>query len=277
MVSELASNLVKHARGGRLYQGPGWGRDSWLVVSLDDGPGLPEGVDVLVDGVSSTGTFGLGLGAVQRMSTRFVLCGGPTTAVFAQIGGAVTDPLVFDWSLHASGNGDVWGGVRDRGRLRLVVFDGNGSGVLARSVAEVAAQTVFEQTVETSLEGCLVAADRACRTERRGCVGSVFDLRRRSVRWVGAGDVSAAWETATMSRSLPMAPGIVGRDVGRTAARTIDVQDGWLSVHTDGITMDPSPVASPVHRLLAAIRGHRRGEDSLALIVPTSSVMPLGE
>jgi anti-sigma regulatory factor (Ser/Thr protein kinase)/serine/threonine protein phosphatase PrpC len=69
-VSELASNLDKHAVDGALllrvvrtqqYAG-------LEVLAMDRGPGMFDVVDSMRDGVSSVGTLGIGLGAVLRLA-----------------------------------------------------------------------------------------------------------------------------------------------------------------------------------------------------------------
>ena len=73
--SELASNLVKHARQGTvllrvLRRG---GTAGVGVLTLDHGPGTRDIAALSVDGVTTTGTLGIGLGAVRRFADRLDL------------------------------------------------------------------------------------------------------------------------------------------------------------------------------------------------------------
>jgi anti-sigma regulatory factor (Ser/Thr protein kinase) len=71
VVTELATNLVKHASGGEILvgiDGEG-GRDGVQIVALDKGRGIANVQACLADGYSSAGTAGNGLGAVTRLST----------------------------------------------------------------------------------------------------------------------------------------------------------------------------------------------------------------
>src|ERR1700761_9497884 len=72
VVSELTSNLGKYANTGRILAGMGNddNGDYFEVISLDDGPGIPDLSRVLSDGYSSTGTLGHGLGSVRRLSDQ---------------------------------------------------------------------------------------------------------------------------------------------------------------------------------------------------------------
>ena len=70
IVSELAHNLLRHAGQGRLlverqFEHHG---QSLVVTAEDNGPGIVDVEKALVDGSSSDGGLGGGLGAVQRLS-----------------------------------------------------------------------------------------------------------------------------------------------------------------------------------------------------------------
>ncbi|NYI06937.1 SpoIIE family protein phosphatase [Allostreptomyces psammosilenae] len=68
VVSELASNVVKHTRGGSLLLQPALRDGSLEVLALDHGPGMADVRRCLRDGYSTGGGLGAGLGAVRRQS-----------------------------------------------------------------------------------------------------------------------------------------------------------------------------------------------------------------
>ncbi|MDB5097624.1 MAG: serine/threonine protein kinase [Cyanobacteria bacterium RYN_339] len=72
-VAELASNLVKHARGGKLLISrlEKDGRRGVAIVASDKGPGIANLGDAMRDGFSTAGSFGDGLGAVREHVDRF--------------------------------------------------------------------------------------------------------------------------------------------------------------------------------------------------------------
>jgi serine/threonine-protein kinase RsbT len=77
-VSELATNLVRHAHGGRielsrLDEPPGM-----QIESHDRGPGIERLTDALQDGFSTTGSLGSGLPAVRRLVDDFEAGTGPS-------------------------------------------------------------------------------------------------------------------------------------------------------------------------------------------------------
>jgi anti-sigma regulatory factor (Ser/Thr protein kinase) len=74
IVSEMCSNLVKHAGGGEvLYriEHPTDTETVFEILSIDNGPGIADVSRVMKDGVSSTMTLGHGLGAIERLSDVF--------------------------------------------------------------------------------------------------------------------------------------------------------------------------------------------------------------
>ncbi len=74
-VSELARNIVMHARGGRLTlrQERERGRDCLVVIAADDGPGIPDVNRALQEGFSTAGSMGLGLPGVHRLMDEVVI------------------------------------------------------------------------------------------------------------------------------------------------------------------------------------------------------------
>jgi serine/threonine-protein kinase RsbT len=78
-VSELATNLVRHANGGELrlaiVEGPrGRGLE---VESRDAGPGIADVDLALEDGYSTTGGLGSGLPAARRLMDEFAIASNP--------------------------------------------------------------------------------------------------------------------------------------------------------------------------------------------------------
>jgi len=73
VVTELATNLVKHAGGGELIlRALQYDDISGIeILSLDKGPGIERIGESLRDGYSTSGSPGTGLGAVQRLSSLF--------------------------------------------------------------------------------------------------------------------------------------------------------------------------------------------------------------
>jgi anti-sigma regulatory factor (Ser/Thr protein kinase) len=89
LVSELTSNLIKHAGSGELLYRLSWEneRDVFEIFCLDKGPGMTDVPQMVRDGISTTNTLGQGLGAIQRLSdvSRIYSIPGWGTIVYAKV------------------------------------------------------------------------------------------------------------------------------------------------------------------------------------------------
>src|SRR6476469_1004423 len=71
VATELATNLVKHARGGELVLTPPQSDGASLeILALDKGKGMANVRQCMEDGYSTAGSPGGGLGAVARLSSH---------------------------------------------------------------------------------------------------------------------------------------------------------------------------------------------------------------
>ena len=89
VVTEAATNLVKHAQAGHVLlraldeaEGPGV-----ELLALDTGPGMAQVEQCLQDGYSTAGSPGTGLGAITRLATLWDLYSVPGhgTALLARV------------------------------------------------------------------------------------------------------------------------------------------------------------------------------------------------
>ena len=72
VVSELATNLLKYARNGRIRCGfldPEHRR--LFVESIDEGPGIADLESAMQENFSTGGSLGMGLPGIRRLSSRF--------------------------------------------------------------------------------------------------------------------------------------------------------------------------------------------------------------
>jgi serine/threonine-protein kinase RsbT len=73
IVSELAFNIIKYAKSGviKISKFEERSKIGVLIHATDKGPGISDIEKVLRDNYSSSGTLGLGLPGVKRMSDYF--------------------------------------------------------------------------------------------------------------------------------------------------------------------------------------------------------------
>src|ERR687886_2087816 len=75
IIAELTSNLVKYANEGELLIRPlkSTTNAGIELISLDSGPGMTDPLRMMIDGVSTGGSLGQGLGAIKRLADLFQL------------------------------------------------------------------------------------------------------------------------------------------------------------------------------------------------------------
>jgi serine/threonine-protein kinase RsbT len=80
VTSELARNVVKYARRGRLIAQPTkspHGRDGLRLIFEDDGPGIPDIDAAMRDGYSTSKGLGKGLPGSRRLVDEFKIDSAP--------------------------------------------------------------------------------------------------------------------------------------------------------------------------------------------------------
>lgn len=256
VVTEAATNLARHARGGRIALSvvgePG--AAGVEVLALDEGPGIANVGRAMEDGYSSAGTPGHGLGAIRRMAGDFDLYSRP-----GQSGGAGTMLLARVWSAAARARtgsvprvrvggvcvalgggracGDAWTVVSARDRTLAVVVDGLGHGPEAAE-ASSAAIRVVRASPEASPAELVNLAHGALRATRGAAMAvAALDHDRGSVTFAGIGNISASLHGIDgASRSLASHNGTVGHVMRRVQELHYDwPADGVLLMHSDGI------------------------------------------
>ncbi|MEJ1938277.1 anti-sigma regulatory factor, partial [Nostoc sp. NIES-2111] len=133
VVTELATNLVKHGGGGELLAA-GFDDDTGAglqLLALDKGQGIARIDEALRDGFSSAGSAGQGLGAARRQSQAFDIASWPGkgTAVLARLRAGRhreealdPPPTLAGLCVPKPGEsvcGDDWWGVRLGDRIHL--------------------------------------------------------------------------------------------------------------------------------------------------------------
>lgn len=286
VATELANNLLRHAREGRLLARPR--RDGPLpmleLLAVDAGPGMADVERCLRDGYSTAGTAGEGLGAVRRLSQEFDILSveGGGTVVLSRIRapgpvprtplrlGAVCLPMPGETE---SGDGWAWRPEADGGTL--LVFDGLGHGEAAAEAAARACGAFLDSTVQEPAEA-LQALHRAVAGTRGGAAALArIDLAAGRLHYAGIGNIGGAILGRDARRGLASHNGIVGSIVGRAQGFTYDWSDGdVLVMHSDGIqsrwSLDGYPGITTRDPALAAgvlARDFARGRDDLTVVV----------
>lgn len=290
IVTELATNLARHAREGRLLTRALLSRDEVLgieVLSVDAGPGMANVTVFLRDGFSTAGTAGKGLGAVQRMADEFDIhsIAGVGTTIMARVltptgkaarhvgapdTGVVCRPISGEIAC-----GDAWL-VRSSGaRTLMVVVDGLGHGVDAAIAADAAIASV--ERTQNQPPGQIIQAAHGALRATRGAALSVaeLDADKREVRFAGIGNVSGVvMASDTKTRAFVNSPGIVGHRLPRVHELTYEWPvGGTVVLFSDGVTarwhLDRYPQLGAQRAPIVAAtlaRDYTRGRDDMTVL-----------
>lgn len=249
-VTEIATNLHKHAKDGSLLVRSirGSTEAAVEVVALDGGPGIADVELARTDGESTTGTLGIGLGAVNRLadSCRIASTPGTGTVLVARFHATRAPSLEIPEDVAAgitraiAGEdvcGDSYAVRRGEDRLSLMMCDGSGHGPLAASASRAAVR-VFCEDGSSRPEDLVARVHAELRGTRGGAVAVAdLDLRGRRVRFAGLGNIAAAVVVDRRKQGMISVPGVAGYQARTIRAYEYDLPDGAAVVlHSDGLT-----------------------------------------
>lgn len=298
VVTELATNLVKHTGGGELILSArkDAGTPALEILSLDKGPGIKNIGESLRDGHSTTGSPGTGLGAILRLSSLFELHSSPGrgSAVLSRIRRqGPFEPLPPPTQTLESGViclpveseeicGDAWAIHQTDERALIMVADGLGHGGYAAEAAEAAVR-IFENHIDFG-PAAMIERMHAALRGTRGAAVAITEIHRgrRMVRHAGAGNICGRILSGEADRSMVSSNGTVGLEVGRIQEFTYPWPDnGLLILHSDGLSsrwrLKDHPGLAQRHPALIAgvlFRDHRRIRDDNTVLVITEPRRP---
>lgn len=289
VVTELATNLLKHGGGGAILlrsirrpEAPGL-----EILALDKGPGITRLAECLRDGHSTTGSPGTGLGAIQRLSSLFDVCAPPGkgTAVLSRISAASAPETVPPVAMNVGAVcvpapseeacGDAWAAHQGETRTTIAIADGLGHGILAAE-ASAEAMRVFERNVTESPKEILGRIHQALRSTRGAAVAVAEILHEeRVVHYAGLGNTSGLILAGESSRNMVSENGTAGGEVRKIQEFTYPWPErGVLILHSDGLkshwSMGGYPGLHLRHPSLVAgvlFRDHCRGRDDTCIVV----------
>ena len=287
--TELATNLIKHAGGGdvsiaRFADCEGTGVE---LLALDKGPGIANLQGALVDGHSTAGTAGGGLGAIHRTADVFAVSTsvGKGTAVLARVAAAGATPGPANYiiaAVCALYPGETVCGdhaatkALDR-KLFVLLADGSGHGPMAHQAA-VRASEIFSEQAGAPVEQIAGSVHRAL-AATRGAAIAIVEIDPDcgddgQVNFVGVGNISAALIEKGVVRRMVSNNGTAGHVAPRIRMFPYPFQDApTVILHSDGLTarwdLGAYPGLIGAHpSLIAGIlyRDYRRGRDDASVI-----------
>ena len=291
VATELATNLLKHAGEGlvainEFIDADGSGIE---LIALDKGPGIADVARCLVDGFSTAGSPGTGLGAVTRVSDSYAIYSRPGigTVVMARFVAPNADPpgaleigVVIDTYPGESVCGDGWVTMNGRGGDTLLLVDGSGHGSHAAHAAETAAQA-FADNIDKECVPLVEAIHRALAPTRGAALAVArSDRDARLVRFVGVGNIGAVLANGGEARRMASYNGTAGHVAPRIREFTYPFTGRPLVIlHSDGLSARWEIAAYPGlaagHPSLVAgllFRHHRRDRDDATVVAMRTTV-----
>ncbi|PRY12752.1 anti-sigma regulatory factor (Ser/Thr protein kinase) [Pontibacter ummariensis] len=254
VVSELTSNLSKHASaGGELLVRP-LGREGIEVICIDRGPGMQDPLRMMEDGVSTYGSAGEGLGAIKRQSDVFDLYSQPElgTVIVTQV--YKSGPLRQQASRHDIGYvlvpkpnetfcGDGLAVKQNGAEINLLALDGLGHGAHANEAAQAAVQAFAAASPQYPSDTLRTIHQQIRRT--RGAVGLALNISGNShkLSYCGIGNIAGKLYSPESSlaglayKNIISYNGILGHNIPNTLNNQ---QLDWsrnktLVLHSDGL------------------------------------------
>jgi anti-sigma regulatory factor (Ser/Thr protein kinase) len=293
VATELASNLTKHAVEGNVILRVVRSVDvaGLQVLSIDSGPGMADPRLSSEDGRSTSGSLGIGLGAVSRLASAVdgfslpergtvVLAtvwrerGEPELRPRAPAAATLTRPMSGE-----SVCGDA-GAIRieDDGAIVVILADGLGHGSLAAAASQEAVR-LFRDARGTPAELVSAVHDRLRSTRGAAVAVARIDGPARMVTFAGIGNISGWIVDGDRRSGLSSLPGIAGHQARKVREFRSELpRSATIVLHSDGLTdkwdltryaglraRDPAVIAATLLRDAGV-----RHDDASVLVVKTT-------
>ena len=285
VVTELATNLLKHGDGGHVLavpfeDGEGAGLE---VLALDRGGGMANVPRCMDDGYSTAGSPGNGLGAVARLAND--------VRIYSRLG--LGSAIMARFRLKAADNGhrtllgaavapypgehvcgDRWSFSETTPGRTVVVADGAGHGVEAAKAADAAVR-VFHEHADAPCEELVDRMHRALIPTRGAAIAVArIDEAARTVRYAGVGNICGVIVSTEGARHMVSHNGTAGHLAPRICEFAYPYTGNPLLIlHSDGLTsrwdLTAYPGLATQHPSLIAgvlLRDHRRPRDDASVV-----------
>ncbi|HYC04901.1 MAG TPA: ATP-binding protein [Azospirillaceae bacterium] len=284
VVTELATNLLRHGGGGEILASVDSTDGGLAVLALDKGPGMASVEACLRDGFSTGGTQGTGFGAIRRQSRAMDVWSKPGsgTAILCRFGGSeppadglrvggVCVPMPGE---EASGDGWSCSGTGSGART-ILVADGLGHGPQAATAA-LEAGRLFLRRPDDPVPTILETLHHGLRATRGAAVAVArVEPALRRVAFGGVGNIAGTVFAAGQHKKTVSHTGTAGVSARRFQEFVYPIDGDWLLVmHSDGVSggwsldsypglamRDPLLVAGVLYRDFS-----RRRDDSTVVV-----------
>lgn len=296
-VTELATNILKHAKEGVMFLTPAQqgAAHSIQVLALDKGPGIASLAQSMCDGMSTTGTAGNGLGAIKRLAHEFDAYSsvGKGSAFYACVHakgqeenrepvspdhadrpaiqyGAICVPIAGEEEC-----GDAWAITTDQECVTILVADGLGHGPDAAAASGAAVHTLKSKGNLTPT-ALINAMHQSLRTTRGAALAiGQFRYSTGNLNFSGIGNIGACIVEAEARKQLVSHNGTVGHIMRKVQEFTAPwPREALYIMCSDGITtqwdLNPYPGLMSCHPAIIAgiiYRDFSRVRDDATVVV----------
>lgn len=277
IVSELATNLLKHGGGGdllvRLMQ---YDSDADLleIICIDNGKGFDDAPKMMRDGFSTTQTLGHGLGSIARLSDTFQILSRSGWGTILHCGKYSSQPsdvtrrkmevkavCVARQAETVCGDGYE---LKSKGSVTQILFgDGLGHGPMANE-AMMEACAIFKESDVNDPSEIIRVLHRELR-KSRGLVCTVASLDLKENTWTicGVGNIMSRIYTGITYKNYMAYNGVVGMNIPRVLNNSVvpleknqrlimcsdGIRSGWdLSKYPAILRYNNAIIAASIHK-----------------------------
>lgn len=302
VVTELGTNLVRHAKNGRLLiaarpqngeAGAAGAAGEIEMICIDEGPGISDIALAMRDGHSSSTTPGTGLGAVRRLASDFDIhssvphgtvsvarvrpAAGPSaaSALRSEAAPALRIGAIRLPAPCESVCGDAWAAATHGTQTTFLVADGLGHGPEAAKASQ-AAIDAFATAPDADLRETVQRVHRELQTTRGAAMCALrIDTASATVTYTGAGNIVGRVLSGVFDKSVITQHGTAGLQIRKPEITSLELPAHALVVlHSDGIETRWSvdrirPLLQSDPTLVAAVllRDHTRHRDDATIVV----------
>ncbi|MET0357761.1 MAG: ATP-binding protein [Cellvibrio sp.] len=287
VITEAGTNIIKHAQRGEILLRSLTHEESLGVeiIAIDNGPGISNINFHMEDGNSTTGTYGGGLGAMNRLAQEFdIYSNGSQGAALVMVIWANTIPKPHpQWKIGAicipiKGEvvcGDAWTAELHENNLTLLVADGLGHGPEAAKASQAAVAVISANLGKTPAVLMDYAHKGLYGTRGAAVAISQINETRNELKFAGVGNIAVSVFIKVGRKHLLSHNGIVGSNMRKLQEVSQEWESGGLLIsHSDGLgtrwELDNYPGLTRAHpSLIAAIlyRDFSRGRDDVTVVV----------
>lgn len=287
VVTEAATNILKFATHGEILirsieRNGVFGIE---ILAMDSGPGMENISHHMEDGNSTAGTYGLGLGSIERLSDEFDIYSNSDKGVvlFSIMWKNRSIPDNEGWEVGGIClpieseivSGDAWALRIEHSECALLISDGLGHGQAAADASNEAIKIIHNNR-DMSAAVLLQKAHTALRGTRGAAIAvACIDRDKSTLNFAGVGNISVCVLDHEVRRHLISHNGIVGNNLRKVQEFTQPWEFNSVFIgHSDGINtrwdLDQYPGLSHLHpNLIACIlyKDFSRGRDDVSVLV----------